>query len=70
MKSLPLGTSSFSTLRENNEIYVAETDALLNRAIAQMQARHYGEKADNKELIRMALIFDSEKRRFTAWEVL
>lgn len=36
MKSLPLGTSSFSTLRENNEIYVAETDALLNRAIAQM----------------------------------
>lgn len=48
----------------------SETDALLNRAIAQIQARHYGEKANAKELIRVALFFDSEKRRFTAWEVL
>ena len=46
----------------------AETDSLLNQAVQQIQSRHYGENIEGKELIRVALVFDAEQRRFSAWK--
>lgn len=45
-----------------------ETDRLLKEAIVQVQSNHYGKTTDNKELIRVALVFSAEQRRFVAWE--
>ena len=48
----------------------SEVETLLNEALSQIQARRYGEISDGKELIRVALVFDAEQRRFSAWKVL
>ena len=48
----------------------SEVETLLNKALSQIQSRHYGEISDGKELIRVALVFDAEQRRFSAWKVL
>ena len=48
----------------------SEVETLLNRALSQIQARRYGEISDGKELIRVALVFNTEERRFSAWKVL
>ena len=48
----------------------SEVETLLNRALSQIQARRYGEISDGKELIRVALVFNAEERRFSAWKVL
>lgn len=47
-----------------------ETDRLLKEAIDQIQSNHYGEKTNNKELIRIALVFSAEQRRFVAWKTV
>ncbi|WP_297611202.1 AAA family ATPase [uncultured Sutterella sp.] len=46
------------------------TDAsrLLAEAAEQLLTRRYGEAPHGRELIRAALVFDAEKRAFTAWE--
>lgn len=45
-----------------------EVDGLLSNAVAQVQARRYGELAHGKELIRVALVFSETERQFVAWE--
>ena len=48
----------------------SEVETLLNEALSQIQSRRYGETGDGKELIRVALVFNAEQRRFSAWKVL
>ena len=48
----------------------SEVKGLLKEAVLQIQSRHYGEKTDGKELIRVALVFSEADRQFTAWETV
>lgn len=45
-----------------------EIEALIDSAVRQMVERRYGETLHGKKLIRVALVFDSDKRRFVARE--
>lgn len=45
-----------------------EIDGLLMQALDQVQSRRYGQTNNGKELIRVALVFDAEQRRFSAWK--
>lgn len=47
---------------------VNEVDALLADAIKQIQTHRYGSNQQNKELIRIALVFSAKQREFTAWK--
>lgn len=44
-----------------------EADLLLKEAQNQIQARQYACKQPNEELLRVALVFSGENRRFVAW---
>ena len=46
----------------------AKTKSLLNAAIEQIKTRRYGAQSPNQELIRIALVFSSKQRKFTAWQ--
>lgn len=46
----------------------SEVTDLLDEAINQLRTRHYGETSVNTNRISVALVFDSQKRRFTAWQ--
>ena len=48
----------------------SEVETLLNQAVSQIQSRRYGEAGDSKELIRVALVFNANERRFSAWKVI
>ena len=47
-----------------------EINELLQHAVDQIQSRHYGNKADGRQLIRVALVFSGEERRFAAWKMI
>ena len=53
----------FKVARRSSEV----TD-LLDEAINQLRTRHYGETSVNTNRIGVALVLDSQKRRFTAWQ--
>lgn len=42
-------------------------DFILNQAISQIEKRNYGFSDSYLELIRLALVFSLEKRRFVRW---
>ena len=44
-----------------------EADSLLEEAQNQIRTRQYGCKQPNEELLRVALVFSGENRRFVAW---
>lgn len=46
----------------------SEVSRLLAEAAEQLLTRRYGEAPHDRELIRVALVFDAEKREFAAWE--
>lgn len=48
----------------------AEVDGKLREAVEQMRSRHYGRKSPGKQVIRMALVFDIEKKGFSTWKCL
>ena len=44
-----------------------DVNGLLNEAVQQVKDRQYGEVPHTKDLIRVALVFEKEKRQFVAW---
>ena len=48
----------------------AEVETLLTEAVVQIQSQHYGERVFNKNLIRVALVFNAKRRQFTAWQAV
>ena len=47
--------------------HASDTDILLKEALEQMRSRRCGETHAGTEPIRVALVFDAENRRFSAW---
>lgn len=45
----------------------AMVESLLRQAVEQIQSRRYGEHPHGRSLIRVALVFDAEKRAFVRW---
>ena len=43
---------------------------LLDQAVEQIQNKQYGCSSPENEVIRVALVFSSKKRSFTAWKKL
>ena len=43
-----------------------EVEQLLAEAVSQMKTKRYGETPHGKALLRVALVFDAEERRFAA----
>lgn len=48
----------------------SDVDRLLNLAVHQMQTKAYGKTLNSKALIRVAAVFEAEKRQITAWKAL
>ncbi len=48
----------------------SEAPKLLKTAVEQMQTKRYGDAPHGKDLIRVALVFGAEDRRFIAWQQL
>lgn len=46
----------------------SQVEKLLEQAVEQIRNRRYGETPHGKELRRVALVFNAEDRRFTAWQ--
>ncbi len=45
-----------------------DADRLLAEAFEQVQSRRYGETPHGKELLRVALVFSAQQRKFAVWE--
>lgn len=45
-----------------------KAEALLTKAISQIKSRRYGERPHGKKLIRVALVYSAEDRRFVVWK--
>lgn len=43
---------------------------LCREAVSQIRRRAYGETPHGRRLIRLAMVFEEEKRQATAWEVV
>ena len=45
-------------------------ETLLKEAVEQMKTQHYGESLSGRQLIRVALVFNGQERRFSAWQAI
>ena len=45
-----------------------KAEALLTKAVSQIKSRRYGERPHGKKLIRVALVYSAEDRRFVVWK--
>ena len=48
----------------------SEVETLLSQAVEQMKTQHYGESLSGRQLIRVALVFNGQERRFSAWQAI
>ena len=62
-KKLPLGLSDFVSLR-------SDCEKLLNQAVEQMESRRFGLSFSDKEVIRVAVVFDGQRREINRWKAL
>lgn len=62
-KKFPLGLSDFVSLR-------SDCEKLLNQAIEQMESRRFGLSFSDKEVIRVAVVFDGQRREINRWKAL
>ena len=45
-----------------------DSEALLQKAVEQIQSRHYGEQVSTDKLTRVALVFSEKERQFVYWK--
>lgn len=62
-KKFPLGLSDFVSLRSDYE-------KLLNQAVEQMESKRYGLSSSDKEVIRVAVVLDGQRREINRWKAL
>ena len=46
----------------------SQVQSLLSQGLEQLKANRYGKQSTLNELIRVALVFSEEDRKFTAWQ--